>query len=102
MINIARLVAARRAVDGAAVADFEQVAAAALFLFAGPEDLADIFDDAGALGDLALGEQAKPRIGAAHLQVKVPRLVGSASHGHASSCPFECADVLQRKARASG
>ncbi|MEZ6022305.1 MAG: hypothetical protein R3C16_02565 [Hyphomonadaceae bacterium] len=81
MIDVARRVPARRAVDGFARVDLEQVLGAALlFLLLGELD-ADIFDDAGVLRNFLIGVEAKARLRTLHGEIEVAGDVAFASHG---------------------
>ncbi len=69
MVDVAREIPARRPVQRAARTDVEQIDRAAFLVFRLGEDVADILDDALALGDRLKREQAKAGAGALHRQL---------------------------------
>jgi len=69
VVDVAGEVRARAAVEAEAVAQLEEVLAAAAVGLLVRDEFAQVLDDAAAGRDVAFGEEAEPRSGALHLHV---------------------------------
>src|SRR5688572_15611972 len=80
VIDVARAVRARRAVEHLAAAHVEEIARIADLVLLVGKQLARIFDDAGALGDGLAGKQPEPCPRTMDLKRKIARLVTLPRH----------------------